>query len=121
MWHFDGPGLYPAPVIWQEALGSQDSLSMTDLRELLARVSCWLLEANLINSFLTSGVGSGFGRAVAARAADRSFAIVYLLGVRKITLDLGQLAGPRVAARWCDPRNGLISKVADRRSKQRSR
>lgn len=111
MWHFDGPGLYPAPVTWQEALGSQGSLGMTYLRELLARVSWWLLEADLTNSFLTSGIGSGFDRAVAARAADRSFAIVYLPSARRITLDLGQLAGSRVAARWYDPRNGLFSEA----------
>jgi len=111
IWHFEGPGLYPAPVAWQEALRSQGSLSMTHLRELLGRVSWWLLEADLINSFLTSGIGSGFDRAVAARAADRSFAIVYLPSARGITLDLGQRAGPRVAARWYEPRNGVFSKV----------
>jgi Protein of unknown function (DUF4038) len=95
MWHFDGPGLDPAPVTWQEALGSEGSQSMTHLRELLADISWWLLETDLINSFLlTSRIGRGFDRAVATRAADRSFAIVYLPSARGITLNLGQLARP---------------------------
>jgi Putative collagen-binding domain of a collagenase/Protein of unknown function (DUF4038) len=111
MWHFDGPGLYPGPMTWQQALGSEGLQSMTHLQELLAGVSWWLLAADLINSFLTSGIGSGLDRAVAARAADRSFAIVYLPSAREITLDLAQLAGPRVAARWYDPRNGVSSRV----------
>jgi hypothetical protein len=39
IWHFDGPGLYPAPMTWQEALGGKGTQSMTHLQSLLADVS----------------------------------------------------------------------------------
>jgi hypothetical protein len=66
----------------------------------------WLLEPDSGNLFLTSGFRSGFDRAVAACAADRSFAIVYLPSLRKITLNLNRLAGPQIGARWYDTANG---------------
>jgi hypothetical protein len=63
------------------------------------------------NTFLTDGFGAGYDRAVAACAADRSLAIVYLPTARRMKLDLGKLAGPRVAARWYDPAVGVVSEV----------
>ena len=44
IWHFDGPGLYPAPVTWQQALGSRGAQSMTHLRDLLTSLPWWQLE-----------------------------------------------------------------------------
>jgi hypothetical protein len=111
IWHFDGPGLYPAPVTWQQAMASEGSRSMTHLRNLLTAVPWWLLKPDLGNIFLTDGIGSGYDRAVAAVAADRSFAIVDLPNLRSIALDLTQLAGPRVGARWYDPANGRFTDV----------
>ena len=84
---------------------------MTRLRNLLEGFSWWLLEPDMDNTFLTDGVGVGYDRAVAARAADRSLAIVYLPTARRIKLDLEQLAGPRVTARWYDPADGVVSEV----------
>jgi len=106
IWHFDGPGLYPAPVSWQQAMGSKGAQSMTHLRSLLSALPWWLLEPDSGNLFLTSGFRSGFDRAVAACATDRSFAIVYLPSLRKITLNLNRLAGPQIGAQWYDPANG---------------
>jgi hypothetical protein len=112
IWHFDGPGLYRAPVSWQEAMGSKATQSMTHLRRLLSAVSgWWTLEPDVSHSFLLHGLGSGYDRAVAARTADRSFAIVYVPKIRQITLNLRDLTGPRIAARWYDPANGDFSKV----------
>jgi hypothetical protein len=111
IWHFDGPGLYPAPVSWQRAMSGKGTQSMTHLRSLLSTVSWWMLEPDVSNRFLIDGLASGYDRAVAARAADRSFAIVYFPKIRKITLNLEDLAGPRIAARWYDPANGEFSNV----------
>jgi hypothetical protein len=112
IWHFAGPGLYPAPVTWRQALGSRGAQSMTHLRNLLMGVPWWLLEPDLDHTLLTEGIGPEERRAVAARTADRSLAIVYLPDRREITLDLGQLAGPDVAARWYDPAEGRFVSVA---------
>lgn len=42
----------------------------------------------------------------AARADDGSYALVYTTDGRTFSLDLSRLAGPRVTARWFDPRVG---------------
>lgn len=75
VWHFNGPGLYPTPVTWQEALDSRGARSMTHLRALLAGMSWWLLEPDSDNSLLVDGSGPEEQQAVAARARDRSFAM----------------------------------------------
>jgi hypothetical protein len=71
----------------------------------------WDLRPDSKHAFLIDGLGSEDGRAVAARTADRALALLYLPSSREITVDLGELAGPRVAARWYDPANGRFSAV----------
>jgi hypothetical protein len=84
---------------------------MTHLRALLAGMPWWLLEPDSDNSLLVDGSGREEQEAVAARARDRSFAIVYVPGSREVTVDLEELAGPRVSARWYDPAHGRFSTV----------
>jgi hypothetical protein len=84
---------------------------MTHLAGLFAAAPWWRLEPDVNNTFLIGGLGTGQDRAVAARAADRSFAIVYVPNVRSITLELDQLVGPFVSVRWYDPTNGEFSIV----------
>lgn len=109
VWHFSGPGLYPTPLTWQQALNSRGAQSMTHLHELFVSRSWWTLQPDMANTFLTGDLGSGQDRAVAARAGDGSFALAYLPTVRTVHANLGQLAGPRVSARWYDPADGTYS------------
>jgi hypothetical protein len=109
IWHFEGRGSYDGPVTWQEALGSRGAQSMTHLRELFTSIRWWELEPDTDNTLLTGGLGSDHDRAVAARSTDRALALLYLPSSRDITVDLGQLAGPEIAARWYDPANGRFS------------
>jgi hypothetical protein len=109
IWHFDGPGLYPAPVSWQQAMEGKGTESMTHLHDLFAALPWWLLQPDINNTFLIGGLGSGQDQAVAARATDRSFAIIYMPSNRRITLDMSGLAGPLITARWYDPANGGVS------------
>jgi hypothetical protein len=111
IWNFDSHSGWPAPVTWQEALGSRGAQSMTHLRSLLTALRWWELRPDMDHTLLTAGLGSDDARAVAALAADRSFALLYLPGDREITVDLGRLAGPQVAARWYDPAGGRFSSV----------
>jgi hypothetical protein len=111
IWHFEGRGSYDGPVTWQRALGSRGARSMTQLRNLLSSIHWWDLEPDADNTLLTGGLGSDDDRAVAARSTDRAVALLYLPSSREITVDLGQLAGPRVAARWYDPAAGRFSAV----------
>jgi hypothetical protein len=112
IWHFDGPGLYPAPVTWQQAMDSRGTQSMTHLWNLFSAVSRWLLVPDFDNAILTSGLIPPRDRAVAARAVDRSFAIFYLPSPRTVIIDLSQLAGPRIVARWYDPANGQYLQIS---------
>jgi hypothetical protein len=111
IWHFDSGGLYPAPVTWQQALRSRGAQSMTHLRDLLTSLPWWQLTPDSGDILLTDGMGARDERAVAARSADRSFALIYLPSSRAITVDLRQLGGPCVAARWYDPADGQFSTV----------
>jgi hypothetical protein len=111
LWHFDAPGLHPAPVTWQEALDSRGAQSMTHLHDLLTSMPWWQLEPDSDHTLLSDGVGAEDERAVAARTADGSWAIVYVPASREVTVDLAQLAGPDVAARWYDPAEGRFSVV----------
>ena len=112
IWHFNGPGLYPAPMTWRQALDSPGARSMTHLRALMAALPWWLLEPETEQAFLVGGLGPEDTRAVAARASDRSFALVYLPESREITIDLEMLAGPKVVARWYDPAGGRFLAVS---------
>jgi hypothetical protein len=112
IWHFDGPGLYPSSLTWQQALGSRGAQSMSHLHDLLTSLPWWQLEPDSRGMLLTAGMEGGSERAVAARSADRSFALIYLPSRRVITVDLRLLAGPCVAAHWYDPANGQFSTAA---------
>jgi hypothetical protein len=112
IWHFDSGGLYPAPVTWQQALHSRGAQSMTHLHNLLMSLPWWQLIPDAGGILLTEGMASGDERAVAARSADRSFALIYLPSSRTIAVDLRQLAGPCVSATWYDPADGQFLPVA---------
>jgi len=112
IWHFNGPGLYPTSLTWQQALNGRGSESMTHVGALFAPRSWWTLQPDSSNTALTGGLSGGQDRAVAAVAADRSFAIAYLPSLRTVAVNLGQLVGPKVDARWYDPASGTYTTVA---------
>jgi hypothetical protein len=121
MWYFSGPsGSFPppsppAPRRWSGWLDSPGARSMSHLSQLIAARPWWKLVPDFSNSFLTDGwLGSGapFDRAVAAKAEDRSFAIIYVPSARSIAVRLAELAGPRIKASWIDPSNGETVAVA---------
>ena len=111
IWHFNGPGLYPTTLTWQQALQGAGSRSMAHVWGLFAALEWWRLEPDVDNSLLTAGLGTGQDRAVSAAAGDRSFAIAYLPTVRNVSVNLGGMAGPHVAARWYDPTDGSFTVV----------
>jgi hypothetical protein len=91
---------------WRWAIDSEGAQTLTHMRTLLESWSWWGLGPDVSNTLLTGGVGTGDSQAVAAIATDRSDALIYAPSVRSVTVNLSQLAGPRVAARWFDPTSG---------------
>ena len=97
---------------WQAALNSAGSRSLTQVSNLFSTRAWWTLQPDTSNTTLTAGASSGGDRAVAARAANGSFAIGYMPTIRSITIDMSKLAGPKVKAQWIDPTNGTAVPVS---------
>ncbi|WP_207482602.1 apiosidase-like domain-containing protein [Arenibaculum pallidiluteum] len=112
IWHFDGPGLFDAPLGWREALDGPGSRSMTQLRRLMDGLKWWQLDPDLDGTLLVEGSRSAEGPAVAARSGDGSLGLVFMPTARRIAIDLGRLAGPWVRARWYDPADGSFRDAA---------
>jgi len=100
------------PGVWSSQLNTEGASTLVHLRTLLESYAWWTLEPDFSNAFLTGGVGTGAARAAAARAADRSFAIIYTRDIRDLTVDIGSLAGAQVRARWYDPTSGSFTNAA---------
>jgi len=99
---------------WRAALDAPGAKHMAVLvKEITAR-AWWRLEPDQHHELVTSGNGNRGEPtyAVGARAADRSFALVYLPESRPIEIDLGRLSGGKVQARWLDPTTGAVTDVA---------
>lgn len=108
IWRFDNE--------WRKSLESPASKQMTHLKELFTSRAWHGLRPDQFNE-LVVGERTLFGKAeypVAARAGDKSFALVYLPTNRAITIDLDMVKRP-VAAKWFDPTDGsykLIENIA---------
>ncbi|MBZ9892222.1 glycoside hydrolase family 140 protein [Mesorhizobium sp. BR1-1-3] len=111
IWHFGGPGLWPAETNWEKALDSPGARSMQTLNEFFSSITWWQLEPDTGNDFLIAGRGNYKARTMSARTPDGVLAILYLPNGRGITLDLAQLAGPLVWALWVDPSTGRSKAV----------
>jgi hypothetical protein len=109
IWHFDGPGLYPAKVTWQEALDGPGSRDMARLRRAFAGLPWHRLEPEQDHALVTDGYGSGEATTVTAEAADGKLSVTYVPSTgtepRELTVRLGRFAGP-VTARWYNPTDG---------------
>jgi hypothetical protein len=104
LWYF-GSG-------WQTAMQSGGSTTLQYLRSLLEARNWWQLQPDTGGTLVTSGVGSGETRTAAARASDGSYALIYVPSTRAVTVNLGQLSGPHVNARWYNPKTGAYSAIS---------
>jgi hypothetical protein len=116
IWHFDGPGLYPAKATWREALDGAGSRDMARLRRVFAGRPWHRLVPEADHTIVTDGYGRGESTALTAQTDDRRLSITYVpstgTGPRTLTVSLGQFAGP-VKARWYNPTDGRYAEVDD--------
>jgi hypothetical protein len=115
VWHFDGPGLQPAPTSWQAALASRGAHSMTHLRTLMESIPWWRLVPDGQSprgSLIGHGAGSEQEPALAAAADDGTVAVAYLAGLRDVHVAMHRLRGPRVRLHWYDPSGGSFAGAA---------
>ena len=97
---------------WTSVLGSPGATAAWHLGQLFRAQAWWKLVPDQPATLLTGGAGSNPTQALASRASDGSFALLYTPTIRDLTINLSRIAGPRVRARWYDPTNGSYSTVA---------
>ena len=116
IWHFDGPGLYPAKATWQEAMDGTGSRDMTRLRDVFVSLPWHRLVPEQDHNLVTGGYGSEEATALTAQTDDKKLSLTYIPSTgserRNLTVRLGQFAGP-VKARWYNPTDGRYTAVVD--------
>jgi len=107
LWQFFQPGRTPVnfpALTWGEAIYRPGAAQLIHLKNLM--LSRPYLTRVPDQGLLRSDAGTGAAHVQATRAADGSYAFVYLpRGGQTVELDLSRLAGP-LRAWWYDPRSG---------------
>ncbi len=109
---YGGAGVWHFGAGWRTALDRPARRQMAHVRALFASRPWQTLQPTVDDTLLTAGRGEGAAYAAAARAADGSFAFVYVPTHRTLTIGLASLQGP-VTASCFDPTDGSIRAVPD--------
>jgi hypothetical protein len=114
IWHFDGPGLFPAQMNWQQALGAAGSHDIALLRDLFIHLPWQQLAPEDNHAILAEGYGSDTATALTAWMTDGNLSVTYIPSTgtdgRELTIAMGRFAKP-VTARWYNPTNGRFVQV----------
>ena len=115
LWHFDGPGLFPAKTTWQQAMDLPGSVGMMYWGTLFRSRAWFDLIPDQKHEVVTSGLGEfrGLDYLAAARTVDGSTLIAYMPTSREITVDLSRISGAKAKAWWFDPRTGKASAAGE--------
>ena len=109
IWHFDGPGLFPAKMSWRQALNSRGSRDMALLRTLFASLPWYQLVPEDDHAVVVEGYGAGAASVLTARTADGRLSLSYIPSTsparRASTAALSVFPAP-VRARWYNPADG---------------
>jgi hypothetical protein len=108
LWHFDGPGIFPSNITWQQAMDLPGSTAMQLWAQLFHSRSWYDLIPDQKHEVVTSGLGEfkGLDYLAAARTSDGSTVIAYMPTSRAISVDMSKITGSQVKAWWFNPRNG---------------
>jgi hypothetical protein len=89
---------------WKEVLNAPGATQMRHVRTLIESRSQLIRVPD--QSLLASEAGSGLSHVRATRAADGSYAFVYVPDGRSVSIHMNKLKGKQVQAGWFDPRHG---------------
>jgi hypothetical protein len=108
VWHFDGPGLFPAKMTWQQAMDLPGSVGMMYWARLFRSRAWFDLVPDQKHEVVTGGLGefTGLDYLAAARTSEGSTVIAYLPTKRTITVDMSKVSGAQTIGWWFDPRTG---------------
>jgi len=109
IWHFDGPGLFPANLTWQQALSAAGSHDIALLRNLFIHLPWQQLVPEDDHAILAEGYGGDTATALTAWTADGKLSVTYIPSTgtnrRELTVAMGRFVKP-VTARWYNPISG---------------
>jgi hypothetical protein len=114
IWQMWEPGRTPmigASLPWSEALGLPGSGQMRHARALIEGGPYF--ERMPDPSLVAPPNPGGVEHVAACRAADGRFALAYFPTGKPATLRTFLLKGPRLVARWMDPRNGELGEPTE--------
>jgi len=100
-----------ATLPWEKALDLPGAGQMRHLRALIE--SRPMLSRIPDQSLIVGDARKTTERVQATRAADGSYAFVYIASGRPITIRLDKLSGQTVKAHWYDPRNGRFTLIGE--------
>jgi len=104
---------------WFESLETPAAQQMRHLKNLI--LSRPMLIRVPDQSLIVGEPGEGERHIQAARAADGSYALVYIPKGNGVTIDLGKLSGEHVVAYWYDPRTGQSTRIGTTRRRSQHR
>jgi hypothetical protein len=114
IWHFDGPGLFPAKMSWRQALNNAGSRDMALLRSLFASLPWYRLVPEDTHAVVAEGYGDGTAAVLTARTENGRLSLSYVPSAgsasRTLSVVLSGFAAP-VRARWYNPVNGNTFEV----------
>ena len=114
IWHFDGPGLFPASLTWAQALDAAGSRDLARLGALFRQVPWPQLIPEQNHSIVTLGYGNNISTALTAHTPDRTLSITYFpstgSGHREFSIDTKAFSAP-VLARWHNPAKGSFTNL----------
>ncbi|HMD86395.1 MAG TPA: glycoside hydrolase family 140 protein [Terriglobia bacterium] len=115
IWHFDGPGLFPAMMTWQQAMDLPGSVGMMYWGRLFRSRAWFDLVPDHKHEVVTGGLGefTGLDYLAAARTSDGSTVIAYLPSKRTISVDMSKVSGAQTTGWWFDPRTGRATAAGD--------
>jgi hypothetical protein len=108
IWHFGAAEKWCNVTDWKTELNNSGSVSMDYFQRLFRSRSWQTLIPDFENKLITAGYGTwGMTDYVtSAITEDGNTIIAYLPSGRKVTVDLGKVAGKKARCRWYDPSSG---------------
>ena len=107
----DGPFPRDGFQSWRTAMAYEGSTQVGLMRQLFELRPWHQMVPD--QSIVAAGQGDGQHRVQAARAADGSFVMAYLPFGRPVGIHMDKITGPKVKARWYDPRNGKWREIGE--------
>jgi len=106
IWHFDGPGIFPIEISWQDALDSPGARSMHVMQKIVSGLEWWRLQPDTSNRLAPPHEDVSV-----ALTDDGSAALLYFRWPEPLQLNLDVFDGPMVQAKWIDPTTGTSREV----------